>query len=265
MPDDELIGDAEASEENAAEDQKSTEPKADAGDSEAGGAQEQGDFIPKPAFDKVWGKLKGAESRLKKYSDFGDPDAVSERLARLEAYEKRIEEYRNQQALSEDERNAAAAKQRIYKQLLEVAPELKSIGKIEELEKRLNASQEFIENQAMEAASSHLGNLLKTKGIQVDTQTQDNIEDLILLRIGEEGKAALRRRDFSAIDSTLGELLKSQLFSGLDRPDGAQGVQASSLPKRQKPGGTTAKPKTKGPRTFDEAEAEAWERIQASG
>lgn len=215
-----------------------------------------------PRFKEVYGERNSARESLKKWDEFGSMDEVKERLDRLEQYEAKIKEVRERQAMTDEEQNQLASKERIRKQMLDVYPELKKLERFDEA--TYDSRYVSREEQNWERASETLGKILKANNINVDRNGQDDIEDFILSKMSDEERQSVSGGNFSIIQGIYDRASKSPLFSGLSSSGTQNGSQPpESPPKRLKPGGTTAKPPEKKATTWEEAEKRAFAKMKS--
>lgn len=216
-----------------------------------------------PRFKEVYGERNAARESLKKWDELGSLDDIQDRLDRLNQYEEKIKEVRDRQAMSQEEQDQQAYKARIRKQMLDVYPELSKLEKFDES----TYDDRYVsrEEQNWERASNHFGNLLKANQINVDRETQDDIEDFVLAKMTDQEKQQVASGDFSSIKGVYERVSKSPLFKGFSPAPSNEnrGAVNEPVPKRMKPGGTTPKPGDKKAKTWADAEDRAWAKMKA--
>jgi hypothetical protein len=207
---------------------------------------DEGKFIPRERFDKVYGQFA-------EYKKFGKITDLQAKLAKYEQYEKAIAEHR---AKSQETDENKAIKERLY----QVAPELKALldssGKIGTIEQQLAELREQTVSQRMDKASEYFSGKLKELGFQVTKEEQEDLEKLIWYRLNDDQKQEFVNGDFSVIDDYINKSGKTGVFGRLSA--------VKTIPKAPVRMGSQGAPqqgKDNKPKTLAEAGSPAWEQF----
>lgn len=165
-------------------------------------AQEEGQYIPKQQYDKIYGRYQTY------HKEFGKPDEIREKLTRLQQYEDAIQKYRSGKSGGEDLTE-------IKNRLLQVMPELGGIGELAQLREEIaNLRQGSIETR-MDKASSYLGEKLGKEGIKLTPEEQEDLEDMIIAKMDDEQMQEFISGDMSILDEIVSNLPKTGLYGRL--------------------------------------------------
>jgi len=161
--------------------------------------QEDGRFIPRERFDKVYGQFA-------EYKKLGKIPDLQTRLQKLDAWEKAVEEQRKR---TQD----ANGDPEIENQLFSKVPKIKAaLEKIAEFDKRfekfgtyeqgLAELREQTISQRMDKASTYFSGELKKAypNITLDKKDQDRMEKIIWYDLSAEQQQEFANGDFSFID-----------------------------------------------------------------
>ena len=228
---------------NGVEVEEAPQDSAPQGDDQ-GAQHQEGDFIPKARFYKVYGQFA-------EYKKFGKMDEVRSKLEKLAQWEKAVEQHRSQGTQGDETRQ-------IREQLYKIAPELKALEKFGSIEQQLSAMQEATVTARMDKASGYLGDKLKTMGFQVTQQEQDELEILLWHKMSPDEQEEFKNGDFSIIDSILSKTKSAGVFGRL----GAK--TPPKAPTRMGPTGGPKPPSSQQPKgkTWDEASDIGWEKMK---
>lgn len=208
-------------------------------------------------FEQVYGKMKDYERQVSQFKEFGDPDGVKTRLSKLEQYEKAIEDYRKQAAMSPTEKSEAERQVQIQRELLKVMPNLKNLDRLEALEAKL-AEYEGRATEAQTTANLEKMSLQFSKTLaanKIDVKHQGKIEDYIVSQMNPQELQEFVAGNYSIAERIFANELKDGVLASLQRRPGLP-----TPPMRNTPGGTPPKGQ-QAAKTMKEAEEEAWARL----
>lgn len=212
----------------------------------SGGQQfDQGQYIPKQQYDKVWGRYQTY------HKEFGKPEEVREKMARLKQYDEAIERYRKGQSGGNDLGE-------IRNRLLEVYPELRNLEKLQQYEQEIAELRSGTLETRMEKASGYLSEKLKAQGLSLTPEEQEDFEDILVARMDEDELDAFQRGDFTVLDQVLASLPKTGIFGRL-----AAKNAPPKPPSRLGSQGAPAHAAEKKPADMKEALDRAWDRLSA--
>jgi len=236
-------------------------------DEGAGGVEEGAGGEPKQSvnplepggqrFDQVYGKMKEYERTVQQFKELGDPNGVRASLDKLRQYEKAIEDYRKQAAMTPDEKSIAERQLAIQKELYKVMPSLKNLDRLEQLEAKLaeyeGRATETQTTATLEKMSAKFSDTLKAA--KIDTKFQGKIEDYIVSQMSQEELQDFVKGNFAIAERIFQNELKDGVLANMRR-----NPNLPAPPVRNTPGGTPPKGQEK-IKTMKEAEAEAWARL----
>lgn len=213
------------------------------------------DGKPLETWNAFYGKYKTAVEQSRAYSELGDINEVKKNLQTFREWQKKVEEYQNQQNMSPDEKTEQQKQQAILKELYKVMPGLKKLEMLDDLQKKVS---QYEENQTTseimqnaQKASAAFGDAVKAA--KIDPKFQDDIEVWLWNKMDETQQDLIRQGDASEAIKMFNDLNKTGMFSGM---------KIQNLPKpplRNAPGGTPPKGQPPKGKTFDEATNAAWE------
>jgi small-conductance mechanosensitive channel len=208
-------------------------------------------------FEQVYGKMKEYERQIQQFKDLGDAGGVKTQLEKLKTYEKAIEDYRKQAAMTPDEKTQAERQLAIQKELYKVMPNLKNLDRLEALEAKLaeyeTKATETQTDAILEKMSAKFSETLKAA--KIDPKYQGKIEDYIVSQMNKEELQDFVKGNYEIAERITTTELKDGVLANLRRAPGLP-----QPPVRNTPGGTPPKGQERS-KTMKEAEDEAWARL----
>lgn len=224
------------------------------------GAPQPEQTIPYKRFEEIYGKMKDYEGQLSRFKQIGDPNSASERLKKLEQWEKQVEDYRQKQNQTPTEQAEAQRVAAIRKELLKVYPELNDVNTVKELKAQLAAlqqnSQQSVDQATLKDMSTRFADTLKAA--KIDAKYQTKIEEYLVSQMSEEERQEFVKGDFTIAERIFTNELKDGLFSAMKAKPV---LQAPAV--RHTPGGTPPQSKVQKARTLAEAAEDGWNRINS--